>query len=118
MNIVKIKQIFNTFADTTRLRIVNLLNEEELNVPELCEILKKKPSAISKHLTRLRLTGIVGTNREGLNVYYFLLKESKEREYKLLLDYVTGELYGLDVFEKDRQRCRQIVKRRNQGWNA
>jgi ArsR family transcriptional regulator, zinc-responsive transcriptional repressor len=57
-------------ADETRLRIVwNLLHGEH-NVNELAEHLRMQPAAISHHLAKLRLAGVVRTRRDGNRIYY------------------------------------------------
>lgn len=57
-------------ADETRLRIVwNLLHGEH-NVNELAEHLEMQPAAISHHLAKLRLAGVVRTRRDGNHIYY------------------------------------------------
>jgi DNA-binding transcriptional ArsR family regulator len=57
-------------ADETRLRIVwNLLHGEH-NVNELAEHLHMQPAAISHHLAKLRLAGVVRTRRDGNRIYY------------------------------------------------
>lgn len=57
-------------ADDTRLRIVwNLLHGEH-NVNDLAEHLEMQPAAISHHLAKLRLAGVVRTRRDGNHIYY------------------------------------------------
>jgi DNA-binding transcriptional ArsR family regulator len=57
-------------ADETRLRIVwNLLHGEH-NVNELADHLHMQPAAISHHLAKLRLAGVVRTRRDGNRIYY------------------------------------------------
>ena len=109
MRIKKARQILKSFADDTRLRIINLLNKQELNVTELCEVLGKNQSNLSKHLSRLRLTGIVGDKREGLNVYYCLIR-SKEKTHKELLSTITVALTGLEIFQRDLDRLKELRK--------
>lgn len=100
MKLRKARQILKTFADDTRLRIINLLNERELAVNEICTLLDKTQPNVSKHLTRLRLTGIVGDRRDGLNVYYYLVKPSN-KTHEELLNVITGGLSEIEVFKKD-----------------
>ena len=109
MRIKKARQILKSFADDTRLRIINLLNHQELNVTELCEILQKNQSNLSKHLSRLRLTGVVGDKREGLNVYYYLI-EPKEKVHKELLDSITVGLNELETFKQDLEKLKELKK--------
>lgn len=73
MNLKKARQTLKALSDDTRLRIVNLLDKDELTVTEICRSLNKNQSIVSKHLTRMRLVGIVGDRRNGLNVYYRLM---------------------------------------------
>ena len=109
MRIKKARQILKSFADDTRLRVINLLNDQELNVTELCEILNKNQSNLSKHLSRLRLTGVVGDKRDGLNVYYYLIKP-KEKAYQELLDSITVGLKELEAFKQDLEKLKKLKK--------
>ena len=57
-------------ADETRLRIIwNLLHGEH-NVNDLAAHLDMQPAAISHHLAKLRLAGVVRTRRAGNHIYY------------------------------------------------
>src|SRR5215468_1307807 len=57
-------------ADPTRLRLLLLLEEEELSVAELQKILNMGQSRISSHLAQLKRAGVVADRRSGKNVYY------------------------------------------------
>ena len=57
-------------ADPTRLRLLLLLEQEELSVAELQEILGMGQSRISSHLAQLKRAGVVTDRRAGKNVYY------------------------------------------------
>ncbi len=59
-------------ADPTRLRLLLLLEQEELSVAELQEILGMGQSRISSHLAQLKRAGVVNDRRAGKNVYYGL----------------------------------------------
>jgi ArsR family transcriptional regulator len=110
MDIKKARQILKSFADDTRLRIINLLNKKELSVAELCGILNKNQSNLSKHLARLRLTGIVSDRREGFNVYYCLLKP-EEKAHEELLNAITIGLVELETFKQDLERLKELKKK-------
>ncbi len=62
--------LFRLLADPTRLRLLLLLEEEELSVAELQQILGMGQSRISSHLAQLKRVGIVTDRRVGKNVYY------------------------------------------------
>ena len=92
--------MFKALADDTRLRILQLVSHRELTVTQICRLLRKKQSLISKHLTRLRYAGIVSDRREGVNVYYYLLKQS-ESERKVILNAATKNLANVEDMRKD-----------------
>jgi ubiquinone/menaquinone biosynthesis C-methylase UbiE/DNA-binding transcriptional ArsR family regulator len=59
-------------ADPTRLRLLLLLEQEELSVAELQDVLGMGQSRISSHLAQLKRAGVVEDRRAGKNVYYGL----------------------------------------------
>ena len=109
MRIKKARQILKSMADDTRLRIINLLGKQALNVTELCEILDVSQSNLSKHLARLRLTGVVSDRREGLNVYY-CLRKPENRAHKELVNAITVGLSELETFKKDLEKLNKSKK--------
>ena len=62
--------LLRLLADPTRLRLLLLLDQEELSVAELQEILGMGQSRISSHLAQLKRAGVVEDRRAGKNVYY------------------------------------------------
>ena len=59
-------------ADPTRLRLLHLLQREELTVAELQEILGMGQSRISSHLSQLKSALLVRDRRAGKNIFYAL----------------------------------------------
>jgi ubiquinone/menaquinone biosynthesis C-methylase UbiE len=59
-------------ADPNRLRILLLLEKEELSVAELQDILARGQSQISTHLSQLKAAGLVDDRRTGKNAFYHL----------------------------------------------
>src|SRR5579863_10084886 len=59
-------------ADPNRLRLLLLLEQDELSVAELQEILGKGQSQISTHLAQLKQAGLVDDRRTGKNAFYRL----------------------------------------------
>ena len=111
MRIKKAREILKAFADDTRLRIINILSKHRVNVTTLCEVLQSNQSNLSKHLARLRLTGIVGDRRKGFNVYYYLIRP-KEKAHKELLNLIVKGLAELDTFKQDLEKLKRIKSRK------
>src|SRR5256885_13472660 len=62
--------LLRLLADPTRLRLLLLLEQEELSVAELQDLLGMGQSRISSHLAQLKRAGVVEGRRAGENVYY------------------------------------------------
>ena len=67
-----IVKILRMVADPSRLRILLLLQSEELSVAELQEILVMGQSTISTHLSQLKQAGLVEDRRTGKSNFYRL----------------------------------------------
>ena len=59
-------------ADPGRLRLLLLLEQEELSVAELQDIVGKPQSQVSTHLAQLKQAGLVADRRTGKNAFYKL----------------------------------------------
>lgn len=83
--LIQLSYILKSIAHPTRLAIVQLLEQKEsLFVNEICEILCCNQSLVSHHLTNMKNSGILQSNKKGLNIYYTL----KVRELSKVLDYL------------------------------
>ncbi len=70
--------VLKTIAHPTRIAIVHLLRENpRLTVNEICESLGGVDQSLcSHHLSNMKLKGVLGCQRDGRHMYYFLkLKE-------------------------------------------
>lgn len=63
-------RLFAALADPTRLRLLNLMNGQEVCVCYFVEILKQGQPKISRHLAYLRNAGVVSARREGKWMHY------------------------------------------------
>ena len=67
-----LQKVFKTLSDPTRIRILRLLEQEELIVGELMDILGMAQSRVSRHLAILREAGLLTDRREGTFIAYRL----------------------------------------------
>jgi DNA-binding transcriptional ArsR family regulator len=65
-----VAELFRSFSDTSRVRILSAIIEQELNTSKLAEIVDLTESAVSHHLRGLRQMRIVRARRNGKEVYY------------------------------------------------
>lgn len=63
-------ETFRMLSDPTRVRILWALFHGETSVNALAELVGATPTAVSQHLAKLRLAGLVESRREGTFIYY------------------------------------------------
>src|SRR6201997_4712307 len=69
-NPFNIERFFQALGDNTRLRLLNLMGEQEICVCYFVEILDQSQPKISRHLAYLRNAGIVAARRDGKWMHY------------------------------------------------
>jgi DNA-binding transcriptional ArsR family regulator len=65
-----VAELFRSFSDTSRVRILSALITGEQNVTALARLINISESAISHHLRGLRQMQLVQARRDGKEVYY------------------------------------------------
>jgi len=65
-----VAELFRAFSDTSRVRILSVLTDNEFNVGALAKIVGITESAVSHQLRGLRQMKIVQARREGKEVFY------------------------------------------------
>jgi len=70
MDLQRATHHFRLLADSTRLRLLLLLDQEELSVAELAAITQLAQPRVSTHLAKLKEAGLVTDRRDGVFVYY------------------------------------------------
>jgi DNA-binding transcriptional ArsR family regulator len=68
-------ETFRMLTDPTRIKILWALLQGESSVACLAELAGAAPTAVSQHLAKLRLAGLVRGRREGTFVYYSAANE-------------------------------------------
>lgn len=72
LTLARMAEIFQCFADPTRLKIINALLLSELCVCDLTRIMNMTQPAVSHHLKHLRQIHLVKASRIGKSVFYSL----------------------------------------------
>ena len=63
-------ELFKALANPMRIRVLELLSEQERSVAEMLVEIGVEASALSQQLAVLRAAGLVKGRRDGSNVYY------------------------------------------------
>jgi ArsR family transcriptional regulator len=93
-------------ADPGRLRILLLLEHEELSVAELQDILNKGQSQISTHLAQLKQAGLVDDRRTGKNAFY------RSKAPADLMDLLRRAAHEIPEADQDREALRLTLSKR------
>ncbi len=106
-------QSLRALSDPTRLRIVALLEKDELSVNELQEITRMGQSRISTHLGLLQDSELVESRREGKRTFYRLnqLADAGAREFIQLAIRGAKELSDHDG---DQINLKRVINRRSE----
>src|SRR5256885_9902372 len=99
-------------ADPTRLRMLLLLEQEELSVAELQEILGMGQSRISSHLAQLKRAGAVVDRRAGKNVYYGLKSFSRNGARDQVQELVQTLAREIPETARDRTALKLTLRKR------
>lgn len=103
-------------GDATRVRLLALLEREELTVAELATITHLAQPRVSTHLAKLREAGMVMDRRSGVSVYYRLAEEDQEPDMSRLWQTFQA---GLDdaLIDADAERLVGVLAQRATGRN-
>lgn len=107
--------LLKTLADPTRVRLLALLESEELTVAELTRITELSQSRVSTHLGRLKNQGLVLDRPNGASTFYrtagTLMPEDARRVWELVRASAKDP-----ILEADRQRLDGVVRGRARSW--
>jgi ArsR family transcriptional regulator len=79
-----LERFFQALGDNTRLRLLNLMGDQEICVCYFVEILDRPQPKISRHLAYLRNAGIVAARRDGKWMHYRIVMPPNEGAVKVL----------------------------------
>ena len=90
-NLLKLAELFKILGDPTRLKIVQLLLENEMCVNHIAETMGMGQSAISHQLRVLRQARLVTYRKEGKTAYYSLNDDHVEGLVRMGMDHVANQ---------------------------
>ena len=111
MSTESLQRVFKTLADSTRVRILALLEREELAVQELMDVLAMTQSRVSRHLGILREAGLLRDRREGTYVFY-RFATPKSGAWSDAWELARRELAGDPAAERDAAALLRVVAAR------
>lgn len=101
-------------ADTTRLRLLLLLEREELSVVELSTITQLAQPRVSTHLAKLKEAGLLVDRRQGVFVYYRIATPIEDSALEALWQLLRRETDD-PLIMQDLNRIPEVLNKRGEG---
>ena len=98
---------FRALADRTRLRLLNLMQTDEVCVCFFVEILKTNQPKVSRHLAYMRRAGIAGARRDGPWIHYRIVEPSDADAARVLKE-VLSWLANDHEMQRERDRLVKV----------
>jgi len=103
----RMETLFKALADRTRLRLLNLMGDDEVCVCFFVEILQSNQPKISRHLAYLRKAQVVGARREGKWMHYRIVEPPNPHAARIFNE-VRAALTEDSEMQRDRTRLASI----------
>jgi ArsR family transcriptional regulator len=104
---VDMERFFRALADRTRLRLINMIADDDVCVCFFVEILGLSQPVISRHLAYLRRAGLVSARREGKWMHYRIVEPTDPRAGSVLSG-VRAWLASEPEMQRDRRRLVKV----------
>lgn len=112
MQLDKVVNYHKALADPTRIRMLILLAEGELNGQTLAEKLAVTPATITHHAAKLREASLINERRDKNTIYFslndYFIKNSASATENLIYRKDKG---GLSIMEDEQKRMKDSVLR-------
>jgi ArsR family transcriptional regulator len=97
------EKFFLALSDRTRLRLLNLMQDDEVCVCFFTEVLQSPQPTISRHLAYLRQAGVVTARREGKWMHYRIDVPDDKQAARIFHEVLTW-LREQPEMQRDRER--------------
>lgn len=87
--IIDVAELFKIFGDSTRIKIINVLLEEELCVCDIASRINVSQSAVSHQLRILKSSKLVKYRKDGNCIYYSLDDDHVKKIFKLGCEHIN-----------------------------
>jgi ArsR family transcriptional regulator len=88
----RLSKLFKILGDLTRIKILSILDNQEMCVCDIANVLNMTKSSISHQLATLRASKIVKYRKLGKEVYYMLDDEHIKKLYEIGLEHIDHQL--------------------------
>jgi DNA-binding transcriptional ArsR family regulator len=87
--VIDLSELFKIFGDSTRVKIINVLLDNELCVGDIADKINVSQSAVSHQLRILKDSKLVKFRKEGNMTYYYLADDHVEKIFKMGCEHIN-----------------------------
>jgi ArsR family transcriptional regulator len=102
----RLSQVYGLLADKNRLRILKLLEYKPMCVCELTYVLGIRQPSVSRHLRKLKESGLIDSRQDGYWTEYFINRRGDEYS-RILMGILSGWINEDPVIIEDIQKAEQ-----------
>lgn len=86
--LLNIADFYKALSDSTRIKIINILKDNELCVCDISSILNLTKSTVSHQLKNLREMNLIKNEKRGKEVWYSLADEHVKEVFEVSLEHI------------------------------
>ena len=109
---VAILEHMSALSDTTRCRMLLMLEKHELTVSELCSVLQMPQSSVSRHLKTLADDNWVASRRDATSRFYTMPLDDLDSAASRLWPLIREQVASTTAAAHDERRLRGVLDRR------
>ena len=87
--IIDLSELFKIFGDSNRIKIINILLDEELCVNDIANKINVSQSAVSHQLRILKSSKLVNYRKVGNMIYYSLADDHVEKIFRMGCEHIN-----------------------------
>lgn len=105
----EIMKVLRALCDETRLRMLMLIEQEELCVCEVMQILGMRQSRVSRHLNILRDAGLAKARRQGTWMFYRSAAQESPEHHAQMAEALKKWLKDKEIVRRDLARLEECI---------
>lgn len=106
---MNLNDLFKALADESRIRLILLLQQQELTVAELAEITRLAQPRVSTHLSHLKNNKLVQVRKQGVSSFYRLNTNQLDVDYSGILDMVIKHYANNPLIAQDNKQLALVM---------
>lgn len=107
---MNLTDIFKMLTDDTRIRLLNILSENQLCVCEVQAVLNISQTNASKHLNKLKAAGLITDEKKSQWSYYYL-NDSFWDKNQHLYQYLKEQWHADDSYINDQKNLKEYISK-------